>query len=198
MKHLLPAAKWLGADFASTIFFVVLYALTRNAMLSTACAMGLGIAQIVWLKARGRPVDAMQWSLLGLVLAFGTASLITHDSRFIMFKPTLVMLAVAAVMLKRGWMNRYLPPVVTENAPETGVIFGYVWAGMMALSAVLNAVVALTCDARTWGTFVAVYPLASKLALVAIQYPIMRAMVTRRIKAQRGEVPQALAAPAQP
>ena len=80
--------------------------------------------QVVLLKLRGRPVDAMQWLSLGLVVVMGGATLLTHDRHFIMVKPTIIYLAVGAVMLKPGWMNRYLPAIVQENAPDLGRLFG--------------------------------------------------------------------------
>ena len=58
----------------------------------------------------GRPIDAMQWLALGLVAVLGAATLITQNGRFIMAKPTAIHWAIGTVMLRRGWMARYLPP----------------------------------------------------------------------------------------
>ena len=69
------------------------------------------------MKLTGRPIDAMQWLALGLVLVLGAATLITQDSRFIMVKPTVVHWAIGAVMLRHGWMTRYLPPIARDNLP---------------------------------------------------------------------------------
>ncbi len=41
-------------------------------------------------------------------------------------------------MLKPGWMTRYLPPEALEYVPDLGYAFGFVWAGLMFVSAVLN------------------------------------------------------------
>ena len=79
-----------------------------------------GFAQIAYLKLRRSPIDAMQWMSLGLVVVFGGASLLTHDPRFIMFKPTLIYVAIGAVMLKRGWMTRYMPPVALPWGARCG------------------------------------------------------------------------------
>ena len=38
-------------------------------------------------------------------------------------------------MLKRGWMLRYLPPIVTENIPEYVTFAGYAWAALCFLLA---------------------------------------------------------------
>lgn len=33
------------------------------------------------------------------------------------------------MMLKRGWTNRYLPPIALEVVPDIAVVFGFVWLG---------------------------------------------------------------------
>ena len=105
--------------------------------------MALGAAQIGWQIARRQPIDTMQWMSLFLVLGAGTVTLITDDPRFVMVKPSVIYVIVGIVMLKPGWINRYLPPVAKEFVPDIAIIFGYLWAGLMFFSAALNLVVAL-------------------------------------------------------
>jgi intracellular septation protein len=185
MKNLLNAGKLLLLDMASTVFFLVLYLLTRNIPLSVALGIALGFAQIGWEVVRKRPIDTMQWVSLVLVVASGTATLVTNDVRFIMIKPSLIYIAIGAVMLKTGWMNRYLPPVALEIVPDVAVIFGFVWAGLMFCSAVLNLIVALTCSVAMWASFMSVYGIVSKIGLFFIQYAVMRLIGVRRRRAQR-------------
>ena len=125
MKNLFHAGKFLALDMASTILFLCLYLLTKNIPLSVALGMALGVGQIGWQFWRRKPVDTMQWMSLFLVLGSGTATLLTHDARFVMVKPTLIYSIVGVVMLKRGWMNRYLPPIAIEVVPDIAVAFGY-------------------------------------------------------------------------
>jgi intracellular septation protein len=181
----LNAGKLLLLDMASTVFFLVLYLLTKNIPLSVALGIALGFAQIGWEVARKRPIDTMQWVSLVLVVASGTATLITNDIRFIMIKPSLIYIAIGAVMLNPGWLNRYLPPVALEIVPDVAVIFGFVWAGLMFCSAVLNLIVALTFSAVMWASFMSVYGIVSKIGLFFIQYAVMRLIGVRRRRAQR-------------
>jgi intracellular septation protein A len=51
----------------------------------------------------------MELLSLFLVIAAGTATLLTNDPRFVLFKPSVIYVIVGVVMLKPGWMNRYLP-----------------------------------------------------------------------------------------
>lgn len=104
MKNLFNAGRFLLEDLLSTIVFVVLFSLTKSLYLATGLAIAIGVGQVVLLKLRGRPVDAMQWLSLGLVVVMGGATLLTHDRHFIMVKPTIIYLAVGAVMLKPGWI----------------------------------------------------------------------------------------------
>jgi intracellular septation protein A len=184
MKNLIYAARPLVNDFLSTIFFVVLIWAGVDVRIATGCAIGFGVVHVAVLKAMRRPIAALQWASLGLVLVFGAASLLTEDPRFLMAKPTLVYLAIAAVMLKRGWMLRYMPPVAPAHGEALMVAFGYVWAGLMALTAVANLVVAVWFT-KEWPLFMAVFPTGSKIALFALQFATVRHIVRRRIMAER-------------
>jgi intracellular septation protein A len=180
MKSLLNAGKFLALDMASTFFFLAIFALTHNVALSVALGMALGVGQIAWQLAGKRPIDTMQWLSLVLVVVSGTITLVTHDARFVMVKPTLIYIVVGSVMLKKGWMNRYLPPAAIEVVPDLGEAFGFIWAGLMFASAALNMVVALNFDPLKWAAFMSIWATASKLGLFLIQYAIMRWIGGRR------------------
>lgn len=183
MRDLFAAAKLLLLDLASTVFFLVVFLLTKDIPLAVALGVGLGVAQIGWEFARKRPIDTMQWLSLFLVIGAGTASLITNDPRFVMVKPSLIYLVVGIVMLKPGWMNRYLPPIAKELVPDIAFIFGFIWSGLMFFSAALNLIVALNFNVVTWASFMSIYGVVSKLGLFLIQYAIMRYVGIRRQRA---------------
>jgi intracellular septation protein A len=184
MKTLFEAGKLLLLDMASTFFFLVLYLLTKNIPLSVALGVALGVAQIGWECVRKKPIDAMQWMSLFLVVGSGAVTLITGDPRIVMVKPSLIYIIVGIVMLKPGWMNRYLPPIAMEVVPDIAVIFGFVWAGLMFFSAVLNIVVALNFSVVTWASFMSVYGIVSKAGLFLIAFATMRYIGVRRRRAQ--------------
>jgi len=64
--------------------------------------------------------------------------------------------------------------------PDIAWIFGFVWAGLMFGSAVLNIVLALTLDPISWSATMSIWGIASKVALFLIQYVTMRAIGMRR------------------
>src|SRR6185312_11936249 len=90
MKNLFQAARVLLLDLASTILFLVLYLLTDNLLLAVGFGMALGVIQIGAQLAQRRPVETLQWLSLVLVLASGTATILTRDPTFVMLKPTLI------------------------------------------------------------------------------------------------------------
>ena len=180
MSSLLSAFRTLLMDFASTILFLCVYTLTDNIVLAVVLGLVLAVAQIGWQLLRRKPVDTLQWISLVLVIASGSATLVTRDPVFVMVKPSLIYLAVGAAMLKRGWINRYLPPVALETVPDLAVTFGYVWAGLMFFSTVLNLVLAVSLSVVAWGTAMSVWGVASKSALILIQYSVMKTTGRRR------------------
>jgi len=184
MRQLFEAAKPLLLDMASTFLFLAVVLLSGNVVLAVVLGMALGIAQIGWEFARRQPIELMQWMSLFLVLAAGAATLLTADPRFVMLKPTIIYFAVGVVMLRRGWMNRYLPPIAVKLVPDLAIAFGYAWAGLMFASAALNLIVALNFSVAAWSKFMAGWAIVSKLALFVISYAAMRVVGARRHRAQ--------------
>ena len=180
MKNLFEAGKLLLLDMASTFLFLVLFLLTKNIALSVVLGMALGVAQIGWQFARNKPIDTMQWMSLFLVLGAGTATLLTDDPRFVMIKPSVIYVIVGIVMLKPGWMNRYLPPIAVAIVPDVAVVFGFIWAGLMFTTAAVNLVTALELSPAGWALFMGVFTVASKVGLFLISFAVMRAIGHRR------------------
>lgn len=186
MKNLFYAARPIVSDMLSTIVFAALFALTNNIYLSTAAAIALGVGQVAYVRLRGRPVPGMQWASLGLVTVLGGATLMTGDPRFVMIKPTVVYLTIGAAMMQRGWMERYMPPEGRAFIPTRVIVgWGYVWAGLMFLTATANLVIAVALGHQAWALFVGAFPLASKLVLFAINYLSIRQVAMRNHRAEQ-------------
>lgn len=179
MRNLFEAAKVLLYDLASTVFFLVLFLLFHNLFLAVGLGMALGVLQIAWQLYRRKPVGSLQWLSVVLIVASGTATLLTNDATFVMLKPSVIYCIVGLVMLKRGWMNRYLPPRAAPVA-DIGTLFGYVWAGLMFASAAINLVLALSLDTATWAAVMSGWGVFSKFALFGIQYAVMVRIGRRR------------------
>jgi intracellular septation protein len=172
----------LLSDFLSAILFLVVYAVSGNLFAAAAIAVAAGLAQFIRLRLTGRRIEPMQWMSLGLVVILGGATMLTQSPRFIMVKPTIVHFAVAAVMLRRGWMLRYLPDIVVRNVPEqTIVAAGFGWATLLVAIGLANLIIALNFDFATWAWFISVGAIGAKLAAFALQYGVFRTIVRQRI-----------------
>ena len=175
------ALAQLLSDFLSAIVFLTLYGTTDNLYLATGAAIAVSVAQFGVYKIRGRLVDPMQWLVLGMVVVLGSATLITQDSRFVMVKPSIVHFAVGAVMLRRGWMMRYLPPIARDNIPELVLVgSGYAWAALMFALGMLNIIIAVNLPFRIWAWFISVGAIGAKIVAFFVQYAIFRIIVRRK------------------
>jgi intracellular septation protein len=175
----------LATDFFSTIVFLALYLITGDVLLATGVAIAGAVAQVVYSRIKGQQLTFMTYASLALVIVLGSATLLTNDPRFVLAKPSIAHFAIGAIMLKRGWMLRYMPPIVTETVPEYVTIAGYAWAGLMfALGAGVIAV-ASTGDMKLWALYVSVVAIGAKVAAFAVQYVTFRVLVTNRIRAAR-------------
>ena len=181
----------LAEDFLSAFVFLGIYLATKNLPLAVGAAMAVGIAQFAVAKWRGRRLEAMQWLSLGLVIALGAVTLITNDSRFMMAKPSFIHFAIGAVMLRPGWMDRYLPPIVTENLPHRVIVLtGYAWAGLMFALGLANLYVAANYSPIVWGYFLSIGATGAKVVAFFAQYLVFQILIRRRLRTQ----PQSLRA----
>jgi intracellular septation protein len=175
----------LGTDFLSAIVFLVLYLTTGNVVLATSVAIAGAVAQVIHAHIKGAPLAFMTYASLALVIVLGVATILTNGPRFVLAKPSIAHFAIGAIMLKRGWMLRYVSPIVAETIPEYVTIAGYAWAALMFALGAGTIAVALSGDLRLWAIYVSVVLIGAKLVAFAVQYVVFRLLVTGRIRAAR-------------
>jgi intracellular septation protein len=189
MTNLLKTLRPLLNDFLSTIVFIAVYSVTGHTAWGVVAGIAVGIGQIGILLARGVKPDLMQWASLALVVVLGSAALLTSDPRFVMIKPSIGEFAIAGVMLRKGWLLRYMPARATLNLPPSvPIAWGYVWSAMIFALGLANLYVAFALGLKAWTWFTAFMPISSQLALFAVQYVSMRMMVIRNIRAHGEQV----------
>jgi intracellular septation protein len=184
VRDLLRAAKSLAFDLASALSFFALYGATHNVTLSVIAGLALAFGQVGWELMHKRPIDALQWVSLVAVAASGLSTLHTGNPLYVMLQPSALYALVGLAMLQRGWMNRYIPQRALEYLPDLGIAFGYVWAGLMFVSAAVNLGLALTLDMKSWGAAIAAWGIASKAALILIQFGVMKSTGRSRYRAR--------------
>jgi len=176
------ALAHLFSDLLSAILFFAVYLVTGNIIAAAAIAIAVGLAQLAGTKLAGRRIEPMQWMILGLVLVLGTATILTQSPRFMMVKPSIGHFAVALIMLRRGWMLRYLPDIARENLPESvPIAAGYAWAGLLAAIGTVNLGFAAYGDVAIWAWWISVGAIGAKIAAFALQYVVFRTMIRRRL-----------------
>ncbi len=173
----------LASDFLSTIVFLIVYVATDNVILATSVAIAGAIAQVIHARVKGMSLGYMTYASLALVIVLGTATILTQDPRFVLAKPAIAHFAIGAIMLKRGWMLRYMPPRVTEVIPEYVTVAGYAWAALMFALGAGTIAVAMTGDLKLWAFYVSVVAVGAKIAAFALQYLIFRVIITNRLRA---------------
>ena len=171
----------LAGDFFSTILFVVVWIATDSIAIATGVAIAGAIGQFVWAKRTGYTMTVISYASLALVVLLGGATLFTGDPRFVLVKPSLAHFGIGAIMLKRGWMARYMPPKVIEYAPELPDIAGFAWAALMFAVGVDVVVTALTGDLRLWGIYVFVVAPAAKKDKQMVDIPPAGPAVDRAV-----------------
>ncbi len=125
---------------------------------ATAVAMAAGVAQIIWLAVRKKPIEPMHWVNLAIIVVFGGATLVLHDETFIKWKPTVLYWAFAAVLAGaqlffkrnpiRGMLGKQirLPDAVWSR-------LNTMWAAFFAVVGTLNLYVAYTWPTESWVNF---------------------------------------------
>jgi intracellular septation protein A len=175
----------LGTDFLSAILFLMVYLVTGSVIIGAAVATAGAAVQLIHARIRGRQLDFMTYASLALVIVLGGASILTNDPRFVLAKPSIAHFAIGFIMLKRGWMLRYVPQIARETIPEYITAAGYAWAVLMFVLGFGTIAVALTGDIKLWTIYVSVVLVAAKVLAFAIQYVVFRAVVTSRVRAAR-------------
>src|SRR5215831_3564739 len=170
----------LGLDFLSAIIFLVIYLVTDNVVLATSVAIAGAVAQVIHARVKGRELGYMTWASLALVIVLGAATILTRDPRFVLAKPAIAHFAIGAIMLKRGWMLRYMPPIAVETIPEYVTFAGYAWAVLMFALGAGTIAVALTGDLKLWTIYVSVVAVGAKIAAFAVQYVAFRFLIAGR------------------
>jgi intracellular septation protein len=176
------ALTHLLLDFLSTLFFLIVVFVTGNVALAIVLGIAAGLIQVAVQKYLGIPVPPMQLMALGLVVVLGSTAMITNDSRFVMIKPSISRFAFGVIMLRRGWVGRYLPRITRETLPAAVIErTGYAWAAVMFGLSILNLIVAMTLSVQAWVLYASTVPTIVKIVAFLATYLVLRSMVNRRL-----------------
>lgn len=193
MKTLHYALGPMLFDSLGVLVFAVLLVAGAGIVTATIAGTIVALGVVGHELARGNKVAALQWISLVSVLLTAAATLFTGDPRFVMAKPTIVYLIVGTVMLRKGWLNRYILPDQLALVGDVMDRFGMIWAALMFASAGLNLVIAIFFTAW-WPLFIGIFPLASKFGLFAVHIAVVHFVMQARLRRRAGGKLQPLAA----
>jgi intracellular septation protein len=143
-------------------------------LLATVVVIIATLAQILWLKARGKKVDTMLWVSLGLVTVLGGATIYFHSENFIKWKPTVLYWVMGGALLfgqlvfKKNGIKSLMGAQMTLPDAVWRVV-NLSWVGFFAVMGVLNLWVAFTFPTSTWVNFKLFGGLGLMLVFVLVQ-----------------------------
>ena len=164
------ATDWVGFMVSGG----VVGAAEAPVLLATVVVIIATLAQIVWLKLRGRKVDLMLWVSLGLVTALGSATIYFHSENFIKWKPTVLYWVMGGSLLvgqlvfgKNGVKSLMGAQMSLPEAVWRKVNFS--WVGFFAVMGVINLWVAYNFPTSTWVNFKLFGSMGLMLLFILIQ-----------------------------
>jgi intracellular septation protein len=150
MLELAPLLAFLVAYYADGLY-------TATAVLMAAMLLLLAIDYL-----RTRRIPAMHALSAVLVFAFGSATLLLNDQRFIQWKPTVFFWLVSVAFLGSFWIGertlveRFFATALGDAAPRAPRLWrrlNGLWVAFYAALGALNLAVALNASERAWVNF---------------------------------------------
>jgi len=127
-------------------------------LLATVVVVLATLAQVVWLKARGKKVDMMLWISLALVTVLGGLTVWLHSETFIKWKPTGLYWAMGLSFLVSQFVlgRNLLKLMLGEQLQLPEAIWARLslaWVAFFAAMGVLNLWVAFNFSTDAWVNF---------------------------------------------
>ena len=148
------ATEWLGFMVSGGVVGVT----EAPVLLATVVVIVATLAQILWLKARGKKIDAMLWVSLGLVTALGSATIYFHSESFIKWKPTVLYwvmgsaLLFGQLVLKKNGIKSLMGAQM--DLPDSiWRLVNFSWVAFFTVMGFLNLWVAFNFPTATWVNF---------------------------------------------
>jgi intracellular septation protein len=149
-------------DFFPVLAFFIAYYLPADRgqaiYIATAVAIVAAIIQVAGYWLMTRRFEKMHLITLALIVILGTATLLLHDKRFFMWKPTAVNWLFALVFLgseffgKKNMLQRMMDHAITVPK-NIWLILNRSWTVFFILMGALNLFVAFTFAENIWVNF---------------------------------------------
>lgn len=174
-------------DLFPVILFFVAFKFA-GVFTATAAAMIATFLQVLWVKHRHGKVDTMLWVSFGIIIVFGSATLLFHNENFIKWKPTVLYwcfsaaLLLAPALLKKNLMRSLLEdklPLPDSTWQNVNIAWGLFFAFLGAI----NLYVAFTFSTDTWVDF----KLFGVTSLIFLFILAQAAMLSKYVEAHKNK-----------
>jgi len=127
-------------------------------MLATVVVVLATLAQVAFLKLRGRKIDTMLWISLVLVVVLGGMTVWFKSETFIKWKPTGLywLMGAAFLVAELVWKKSLLKLMLGEQLTLPTAVWrnlSWAWAAFFTVMGALNLWVAYTFSTDTWVNF---------------------------------------------
>jgi intracellular septation protein len=125
-------------------------------LLATVVVILATLAQVAWLKLRGRKIDLMLWVSLGLVVTLGGLTVWFHNETFIKWKPSGLYWTLGLVLWTSQFGKNLLRSLLgaqIELPDQVWRRLNLAWVLFFGVMGLLNLWVAYHFDTPTWVNF---------------------------------------------
>jgi intracellular septation protein len=148
--------KFLFDLFPVALFFAAFK--LSGIYVATAVAIATTVAQVAWLKLRGKPVHVMLWASLAIIVVFGGATLFLQDETYIKWKPTVLYWLFGAVLAGSALLfdKNLIRALLSEQMQLPERVWrrlNWSWVGFFAFMGAANLYVAYHYSTDLWVSF---------------------------------------------
>jgi len=154
--------EWAAAFATSQLGFLVAGGVVgpeeAPVLLATVVVIIASLAQVAWLKTRGKKVDTMLWVSLALVVVLGGATIYFHSETFIKWKPSVLYWAMGlsfwlSPLLFGKNVLRMLMGEQIQLPAKVWHRLNFAWIAFFAVMGLINLWVAYSFSTSTWVNF---------------------------------------------
>jgi intracellular septation protein len=160
-------------------------------LLATVVVIAATLAQVAWLKLRGRKVDAMLWVSLTLVAVLGGLTIWFHSETFIKWKPSVLYWAMglsfwlSPLLFNRNLLKALLGAQL-DLPPKVWHRLNFAWVAFFGIMGFLNIWVAYHFSTAAWVNF----KLFGGMGLMLVFMVVQGLWISRYMTPAEGDAPQ--------
>jgi intracellular septation protein len=152
------AAQFATEHFGAIVSGGIVGPAEAPVLLATVVVIVATLAQIVFLKLRGKRIDTMLWISLALVVVFGGATIWFHNETFIKWKPSVLYWAMAlSFWVSQTFFHKnLLQTMIGEQLdlpPHVWQRLNISWISFFVAMGFLNLFVAFNFSTDAWVNF---------------------------------------------